>query len=67
LFPSYQVAPVVRKASLDAKPAIATALDKLSPLLDNDVMQNLNLQVDGALKREPADVARDFLKQHGLA
>lgn len=66
LFPSYQVAPVVRKASLDAKPAIATSLDKLSPLLDNDVMQNLNLQVDGPLKREPAEVARDFLKQHGL-
>ena len=67
LFPSYQVAPVVRKATLDAKPGIATPLNALSPLLDNDVMQHLNLQVDGALKREPADAARDFLKQHGLA
>ena len=67
LFPSYQVAPVVRKAALDAKPAIATALNAVAPLLDNDVMQNLNLQVDGPQKREPADVARDFLKQHGLA
>ena len=67
LFPSYAVAPVVRKALLDAKPEIAASLNKVSPLLDNDVMQNLNLQVDGPQKREPADVARDFLKQHGLA
>jgi osmoprotectant transport system substrate-binding protein len=67
LFPSYAVAPVVRKATLDAKPALAEPLNKLAPLLTNDVMQNLNLQVDGPLKREPADVARDFLKQNGLA
>jgi osmoprotectant transport system substrate-binding protein len=67
LFPSYAVAPVVRKATLDAKPSLAQPLDKLAPLLTNEVMQNLNLQVDGKLKREPADVARDFLKQNGLA
>ncbi|MBV9408404.1 MAG: quaternary ammonium transporter [Candidatus Eremiobacteraeota bacterium] len=66
LFPAYQVAPVVRKAALDAKPGIAAPLNKLAPLLTNDVMQNLNLQVDGPQKREPADVARDFLKQNGL-
>jgi glycine betaine/choline ABC-type transport system substrate-binding protein len=28
-------------------------------------MRGLNAQVDGA-KRDPADVARDFLKAHGL-
>jgi osmoprotectant transport system substrate-binding protein len=67
LFPTYQVAPVVRKAALDAKPALAAPLNKLAPLLTNDMMQNLNLQVDGPQKREPADVARDFLKQNGLA
>ncbi len=66
-FPAYNVAPVVRKAALDAQPAIATLLDKLAPLLTNDVMQNMNLQVDGPQKREPADVARDFLKSNGLA
>ena len=67
LFPSYAVAPVVRKAALDAKPSLAEPLNKLAPLLTNEVMQNLNLQVDGKQKREPADVARDFLKQNGLA
>jgi osmoprotectant transport system substrate-binding protein len=66
LFPPDQVAPVVRKAVADAKPALAQALDKLAPLLTDDVMQNLNLQVDGPQKREPADVARDFLKQNNL-
>jgi osmoprotectant transport system substrate-binding protein len=66
LFPPDQVAPVVRKAVADAKPALAQALDKLAPLLTDDVMQNLNLQVDGSQKREPADVARDFLKQNNL-
>ncbi len=67
LFPPDQVAPVVRKAVLDAKPALAKPLNALAPLLTNDVMQNLNLQVDGPQKREPADVARDFLKQNNLA
>ncbi len=66
LFPPDQVAPVVRKAVVDAKPTIAQTLDKLAPLLTDDVMQNLNLQVDGPQKREPADVARDFLKQNNL-
>jgi osmoprotectant transport system substrate-binding protein len=66
LFPPYQVAPVVREAVLDAKPALAKPLNKLAPLLTTDVMQNLNLQVDGPQKREPADVARDFLKQNDL-
>ncbi|HEY0394611.1 MAG TPA: glycine betaine ABC transporter substrate-binding protein [Candidatus Elarobacter sp.] len=66
LFPSYAVAPVVRKTVLDAKPKLAEPLNTLAPLLTNDAMQNLNLQVDGPQKREPADVARDFLKQNGL-
>jgi len=67
LFPAYHVAPVVRDAALAAKPAIAPALDRLSALLTTDLMQDMNLQVEGPQKREPADVARDFLKQHGLA
>jgi osmoprotectant transport system substrate-binding protein len=66
VFPPDQVAPVVRKPVVDAKPALVKALDQIAPLLTDDVMQNLNLQVDGPQKREPADVARDFLKQHGL-
>ena len=67
LFPPDQVSPVVRHAALVAKPAIADVLNKVSPLLDTELMQNLNLQVEGPQKRDPADVARDLLKQHGLA
>ncbi len=66
-FPVDQVAPVVRKAALDARPALAKPLDALAPLLTNDAMQSLNLLVDGPQKQEPADVARDFLKRHRLA
>jgi osmoprotectant transport system substrate-binding protein len=66
LFPPYQVAPVVRKPALDAHPAIATTLDRLAPLLTDTVMRELNNEIDGKAKREPADVARDFIKQHKL-
>lgn len=67
LFPAYHVAPVVRREILAAKPQLATALNKVTALLNDDDMQNMNLDVDGSAKREPADVARDFLKAHGLA
>jgi osmoprotectant transport system substrate-binding protein len=67
LFPDYQVAPVVRKAALDAHPAIAPALDRIAPLLTDTVMRGLNNQVDGTAKREPSEVAHDFIKAHDLA
>ena len=66
LFPAYQVAPVVRKAALDAHPRIAAALDRVAPLLTTDVMRHLNYQVDGPQKRDPGDVAREFLAQRAL-
>ncbi|NJN56824.1 MAG: quaternary ammonium transporter [Leptolyngbyaceae cyanobacterium SL_5_9] len=65
LFPPYQVAPVVRQEALDANPGIADALNELSPLLTNEVMQQLNYEVSGN-QREPAEVAREFLTQEGL-
>ncbi|MGP6159065.1 MAG: glycine betaine ABC transporter substrate-binding protein [Vulcanimicrobiaceae bacterium] len=63
---AYQVAPVVRAKTLFAHPAIAGSLNKLAPLLTDDVMRALNAHVDGQLQ-EPADVARSFLNSHGLA
>ncbi|HMD01962.1 MAG TPA: glycine betaine ABC transporter substrate-binding protein, partial [Candidatus Baltobacteraceae bacterium] len=60
-WPVYNVAPVVRKATLAKYPAIAPALDGVQPLLTDATMRRLNEQVDGE-KREPADVARDFLR-----
>jgi len=66
LFPAYQVAPVVRAATLSAHPRIAATLNRVAPLLTDREMQTLNNAIDGVQKREPADVARDFIKAHGL-
>jgi osmoprotectant transport system substrate-binding protein len=65
-WPAYQVAPVVRDATLKAHPEIRAYLNKLAPLLDDATMRGLNAQVDGDQK-DPADVAAAFLAQHGLA
>jgi osmoprotectant transport system substrate-binding protein len=66
LFPPYQVAPVVRVETLHAHPQIAPLLNAVAPLLTDDVMRTLNNQIDGPQKLEPADVARSFIKAHGL-
>jgi osmoprotectant transport system substrate-binding protein len=65
-WPTYQAAPVVRSATLKAYPTIADVLNKLSPLLTDGVMRKLNESIDGPAKREPADVARDFIEQNKL-
>jgi osmoprotectant transport system substrate-binding protein len=65
LFPIYQIAPVVTQKALDASPGIRDALNKVQPLLTDTVMSTLNYEVDGK-KREPADVAKEFLTNQGL-
>lgn len=65
LFPPYQIAPVVRQQALDANPKMAELLNKLAPLLTDSTMQRLNYEVDGK-KREPSEVAQEFLKLNGL-
>jgi osmoprotectant transport system substrate-binding protein len=65
LFPPYQVAPVVRQAVLDKNPSIRDALNTLAPKLTNETMQRLNYEVSGK-KREPAEVAKEFLTKEAL-
>ena len=65
-YPVYQAAPVVRTDVLDKNAKIAEALNKLAPLLTDDVMAGLNWQVDGPTKREFAAVAKAFLQEKGL-
>lgn len=65
LYPPYQVAPVVRQQALDANPGIRDALNALAPKLTDSTMRRLNYEVDGK-KREPADVAKEFLTQEGV-
>jgi osmoprotectant transport system substrate-binding protein len=66
VFPVYQVAPVVRMDVLQKYPQIASVLDKLAPLLTDQVMSSLNWEVDGPQKLEPAAAAKAFLQQQGL-
>jgi osmoprotectant transport system substrate-binding protein len=65
MYPPYQVAPVVRQEILDAHPEIRDVLNELAPLLTDETMRRLNNEVSSN-KREPADVAKEFLVQQGL-
>jgi osmoprotectant transport system substrate-binding protein len=64
-FPSYILAPVVRKATLERIPEIKTPLEKLSAQLDNQTMAALNAAVD-LQGRRVEEVASDFLRSRGL-
>jgi len=55
----------VRKDALDAHPKMAEVLNKVSALIDETTMAELNFKVDGE-KQEPRDVARAFLKTKGI-
>jgi len=65
LWPPYYVVPVVRKDALDANPKIADFLNRVSAMLSEATMAELNYKVDGD-KMEPRDVAQDFLKSKGV-
>lgn len=65
LWPPYYIVPVVRKEALDANPKMADVLNRVSALLDEATMAELNYKVDGE-KMEPKDVAHDFLKAKGV-
>jgi osmoprotectant transport system substrate-binding protein len=64
-FPSYAMAPVVRKEILDRHPDLAEHLGRVSALLDNDAMSKLNAIVDVDNIRIP-QVAAEFLRGNGL-
>jgi osmoprotectant transport system substrate-binding protein len=57
-FPSYILAPVVRKATLERVPEIKTPLEKLSAQLDNETMAAA-VDLQGRLVE---DVASNFLR-----
>lgn len=65
LWPPYYLAPVVRKDALDANPRIAETLNRVSALLDESAMAEMNYKVDND-KEEPKDVARAFLRAKGI-
>ena len=65
LWPPYFVVPVVRKEVLDANPKVAEVLNRISAMLDETTVADMNYRVDGE-KMEPKDVAHDFLKAKGV-
>lgn len=64
-WPPYDAAPVVREETLRSFPQVQTALETLAGKLDVPTMQRLNYEVTGN-KRNPADVAAEFLREQGL-
>ncbi|MFO7528564.1 MAG: glycine betaine ABC transporter substrate-binding protein [Marinobacter sp.] len=64
-FPDYAITPVVRQEILDQNPELDDQLNKLSGLLDNEVMSRLNAQID-VDKEDIEKVARNFLEQNDL-
>jgi osmoprotectant transport system substrate-binding protein len=64
-FPAYAITPTIRKETLAAHPELSEHLNKLSSLLDDATMSELNAQVDVA-KKSVTEVADSFLKSKGL-
>lgn len=65
-WPPYRVAPVIRKDIAQNYPGVVQIINAVTALLTDEGQAELNWRVDG-LKEEPRDVARDFLRKHGLA
>lgn len=64
-FPPYFAAPVVRKETLTRYPELQEVLSTLAGRIDSTTMSTMNYEVDGK-KRNPKDVAKEFLIQSGL-
>lgn len=64
-FPAYNVAPVFNSEMLAQFPELEGIFEQISPLLNDDVMRTLNLQVD-VDGRDPADVAFDWMVDKGF-
>ncbi|SFD77832.1 osmoprotectant transport system permease protein [Chitinophaga sp. CF118] len=60
IFPPYYAAPIVRQETLDKYPELTSVLNKLSGIINDSIMTELNYRVD-YLKQDPAVVAKDFL------
>ncbi|WP_027366118.1 glycine betaine ABC transporter substrate-binding protein [Desulfotruncus alcoholivorax] len=64
-FPVYNAAPLFRKEILDAYPDIPGQMKKLSSLLDNETIMQLNKAVD-VDKKSVDEVSKQFLTEKGL-
>lgn len=65
IFPSYNVAPIVKEKTLQKFPELEPVLNLLAGKIDDSVMTSLNYKVD-YLHKEPSQVALEFLKNEKL-
>ncbi|WP_086517527.1 glycine betaine ABC transporter substrate-binding protein [Clavibacter michiganensis] len=64
-FPAYNVAPVLDSATLAEHPGLEDVFDRISPVITDDALRKMNLEVDDQ-GEEPADVAYRFMVDHGF-
>jgi len=64
-FPPYEAVPLVRQDSLQQRPGIQTAMDRVAGKLNADEVRAMNDAVDRE-HRDVADVVREFRKEKGL-
>ena len=64
-YPSYLCGNVGRREALEAHPELEAELEKLSGLISDSDMAQMNYAVETG-GREPRDVAEDFLRSHDL-
>lgn len=64
-FPPYYAAPIIRQEVLDANEGLEDTINKLAGILSDEKMRELNGQVNMD-KKQPKDVAIEFLQSEGL-
>lgn len=64
-YPSYMCGNVIRIEVLKEHPELKKVIEKLNGILNDNSMAYMNYQVETE-KKEPANVAHDFLKKSGL-
>ena len=64
-FLPYHAVPVAKVETLEKYPELSGITDSLKDIMTDEVMRELNYQVD-VLKKDPKDVAKEFLVEQGL-
>ena len=64
-FPNYALVPVIRADTLKKNPSLKGILNKVSSILSDDLMRNINKQID-VERKTVKSVATEFLTKHGL-
>lgn len=64
-FPPYHAVPVIRSSTAKKHPELVDVLNKLSNIISDEDMRNMNFKVD-VEKKNPKDIAVEFLKSKNL-